>query len=48
MIGTTGQGHEAGLSFVQSYFGLPFAMILLCIFIVPLYRSRAILRIARP
>lgn len=43
IIGTTGQGHEQGLDFVQSYFGLPFAMILLCIFLVPLYRSRAIL-----
>ena len=43
VIGTTGQGHEGGLGFVQIYFGLPFAMILLCIFIVPLYRSRAIL-----
>lgn len=43
VIGTTGQGHEGGLGFVQAYFGLPFAMILLCIFLVPLYRSRAIL-----
>ena len=43
IIGTTGQGHEHGMDFVQTYFGLPFAMILLCIFIVPLYRSRAIL-----
>ena len=43
VIGTTGQGHEGGLGFVQIYFGLPFAMILLCIFLVPLYRSRAIL-----
>lgn len=43
VIGTTGQGHEGGLGFVQIYFGLPFAMILLCMFLVPLYRSRAIL-----
>lgn len=43
IIGTTGQGHEHGMHFVQSYFGLPFAMVLLCIFLVPLYRSRAIL-----
>lgn len=43
IIGTTGQGHEHGLDFVQIYFGLPFAMVLLCIFLVPLYRSRAIL-----
>ncbi|MCR9247332.1 MAG: hypothetical protein NXI31_20060 [bacterium] len=43
VIGTTGQGHDGGVGFVQVYFGLPFAMILLCIFLVPLYRSRAIL-----
>lgn len=43
IIGTTGQGHEHGMHFVQSYFGLPFAMVLLCVFLVPLYRSRAIL-----
>jgi len=43
VIGTTGQGHEHGMRFVQSYFGLPFAMVLLCIFLVPLYRSRNVL-----
>lgn len=43
VIGTTGQGHESGMDFVQTYFGLPFAMVLLCIFIIPLYRSRSIL-----
>lgn len=43
VIGTTGQGHEKGMDFIQAYFGLPLAMVLLCIFIVPLYRSRAIL-----
>lgn len=43
ILGTTGQGFEHGMHFVQSYFGLPFAMVLLCIFLVPLFRSRAIL-----
>lgn len=43
ILGTTGQGHEFGMDFVQVYFGLPFAMVLLCIFLVPLYRSRTIL-----
>ena len=43
VIGTTGQGHEHGLDFVQAYFGLPFAMVLLCVFLVPFYRSRAVL-----
>lgn len=43
VIGTTGQGHEDGMEFVQSYFGLPFAMVLLCIFLVPYFRSRNVL-----
>ncbi len=43
ILGTTGQGFEHGMHFVQSYFGLPFAMVLLCIFLVPLFRSRLIL-----
>lgn len=43
VIGTTGQGHDGGMEFVQSYFGLPFAMVLLCIFLVPYYRSRSVL-----
>lgn len=43
VIGTTGQGHDGGMEFVQSYFGLPFAMVLLCIFLVPFFRSRAVL-----
>lgn len=43
VIGTTGQGYEKGMDFIQIYFGLPLAMVLLCIFLVPLYRSRAIL-----
>jgi SSS family transporter len=43
VIGTTGQGHDGGMEFVQSYFGLPFAMVLLCIFLVPYYRSRNVL-----
>ncbi|MGK0153210.1 MAG: SSS family solute:Na+ symporter [Neolewinella sp.] len=43
VIGTTGQGHERGMGLVQSYFGLPFAMVLLCIFLVPYFRSRNVL-----
>ncbi|MFT4841380.1 MAG: SSS family solute:Na+ symporter [Planctomycetota bacterium] len=43
VIGTTGQGHERGMGLVQSYFGLPFAMVLLCIFLVPYFRSRKVL-----
>ncbi len=43
VIGTTGQGCEHGMEFVQTYFGLAFAMVLLSIFFVPLYRSQPIL-----
>jgi Na+/proline symporter len=41
MIGTTGQGYTDGLRFIQFYFGLPLAMIVLSITLVPFfYRSR--------
>ncbi|MHC4919614.1 MAG: sodium:solute symporter family protein [Planctomycetota bacterium] len=43
VIGTTGQGCEHGMEFVQTYFGLAFAMVLLSIFFVPLYRRQPIL-----
>jgi solute:Na+ symporter, SSS family len=35
LIGTTGQGSVSGLRFVQFYFGLPIAMVLLGVTIVP-------------
>src|SRR6187401_1509369 len=35
MIGTTGQGATAGLRFVQFYFGLPIAMVILGVTLVP-------------
>lgn len=41
MIGTTGQGSVDGMKFVQFYFGLPIAMIILGITIVPfLHRAK--------
>ena len=40
MIGTTGQGAVDGMKFVQFYFGLPIAMVLLGVTIVP-YLHRA-------
>ena len=41
MIGTTGQGATDGLRFVQFYFGLPIAMIILSVTLVPFfYRAR--------
>jgi Na+/proline symporter len=36
-VGTTGQGYTAGLSFVQFYFGLPLAMIILSVTVVPFF-----------
>lgn len=43
VIGTTGQGYESGMEFVQIYLGLAFAMVLLSIFFVPMYRRSPIL-----
>jgi Na+/proline symporter len=40
MIGTTGQGYQDGLRFIQFYYGLPIAMIILSMTLVPFfYRS---------
>src|SRR5688572_24739966 len=41
LIGTTGQGYADGLRFVQFYYGLPLAMIILCVTLVPFfYRAK--------
>ena len=41
MIGTTGQGYTDGMRFIQFYFGLPLAMIILSVTLVPFfYRSK--------
>src|SRR5688572_31479089 len=41
MIGTTGQAHASGMRFIQFYFGLPLAMIILSWTLVPFfYNSR--------
>src|SRR5215467_14423813 len=37
MVGTTGQGYLSGLRFVQFYFGLPLAMIVLSVTVVPFF-----------
>jgi solute:Na+ symporter, SSS family len=42
MIGTTGQGASDGLRLIQLYFGLPLAMIILGVTIVPLLRGAGI------
>jgi len=40
LVGTTGQGYADGLRFVQFYFGLPIAMVILALTVVPFfYRS---------
>lgn len=41
LIGTTGQGATDGMRFIQFYFGLPLAMVVLCVTLVPfLHRAR--------
>ncbi len=41
LVGATGQGYADGMRFVQFYFGLPIAMIILSVTIVPFfYRAR--------
>src|SRR5919106_768217 len=37
MIGTTGQGYTDGLRFIQFYFGLPLAMVILSMTLVPFF-----------
>jgi Na+/proline symporter len=37
-LSTPGQGFESGLGFVQNYFGAPFALIIISIFFLPIYR----------
>ena len=36
-LSTPGQAYESGMAFVQFYFGLPLAMVLLSIFVIPNY-----------
>ncbi len=37
-LSTPGQGYESGIGFVQNYFGMPIALILVAAVFVPLYR----------
>src|SRR5690348_9165404 len=37
LVGTTGQAYATGLRFVQFYFGLPLAMIILSVTVVPFF-----------
>jgi SSS family transporter len=36
-LSTTGQGMEDGMRFIQFYFGLPIAMVILCVTLVPFF-----------
>ncbi len=38
LVGTTGQGFSDGMRFIQFYYGLPLAMIILCITVVPFFK----------
>ena len=39
LVGTTGQGYDDGIRFVQFYFGLPVAMIILSVTLVPFFHQ---------
>src|ERR1700761_9559913 len=41
-ISTTGQGFVDGMRFVQFYFGLPIAMVILCITAVPIFHRAGV------
>jgi Na+/proline symporter len=36
-VGTTGQAYNLGMGFITFYFGLPFAMVVLCLTLVPFF-----------
>ncbi|MAZ27311.1 MAG: sodium:solute symporter [Cytophagaceae bacterium] len=38
-LSTPGQAFTSGMGFVQFYFGLPIAMVLICIFFIPIYHK---------
>ena len=38
-LSTPGQAYHDGMGFVQFYFGLPFAMVVICIFFIPIYHK---------
>jgi SSS family transporter len=37
LVGTTGQAYTDGMRFIQFYYGLPLAMIILCVTVVPFF-----------
>ena len=39
LVGTTGQGYSDGMRFIQFYFGLPLAMIVICLTVVKFFHN---------
>lgn len=42
LVGTTGLGYEDGLRFLQFYYGLPIAMVVIGVWLLPLYRRHRV------
>ena len=42
LVGTTGQGYQDGMRFIQFYFGLPLAMIILSLTVVPFFHRAGV------
>ncbi len=42
LVGTTGQGYQDGMRFIQFYFGLPLAMVILCLTVVPFFHRSGV------
>lgn len=38
-LSTPGLAYDEGLLFVQNYFGMPFAIVFICVFFIPIYRK---------
>ena len=38
-LSTPGQGYEDGMGFIQIYFGMPFAIIIIAVYVVPMYHK---------
>ena len=48
LVGTTGQGYTDGLRFVQFYYGLPIAMVILSVTLVPFFYRTKVYTAYRP
>src|SRR5688500_1342790 len=43
LVGTTGQAFDDGMRFIQFYCGLPLAMVILCVTVVPFFTKANVL-----